>query len=415
MNLILISEIVLAFVAIMFVHELGHFIFAKKAGILVREFSLGLGPKLFTIKKGETYYSLRILPFGAYVKMAGEDPEINDFNPGQKVGVKTNSKGEVTDIYIDTTMEKEIKVDQIDLERELYIKGIDEKENIVTYPISSEAFLHHDGKKTQIAPWDRQFGSKSIIDRFMTIIAGPLFNILFTLIVIFSIAMMVGVPTDQIMITNIVEDSPAELAGLQEGDIILGVNDIIFDSSEDIVKMIQKSPGVEINLLIERDGKQLVKQITPKADENGIGKIGVGLSPVQKKATIIEAASSAVKQTTGLAVVTIESFRMLFTGNVGIDDIAGPVGIIEVTSAYAKKGLLTLMNWTAVLSLYIGIFNLIPIPALDGSRLLFLSIEALRGKPIDPQKESMVHLIGFAFLMLIMILVTINDVSKLFS
>lgn len=418
LNIVLVIEIIFVFAGLMFIHELGHFIFAKRAGILVREFSLGLGPKLFSFKKGETQYSVRILPFGAYVRMAGEDPEITDIKTGRTVGLKFNNAGLVSDIYLDkSTSDKKIKIDDFDFEHDLFVKGTVDEESQVVYKLSRETILHSDDKKRiQIAPWDRQFGSKTIKQKFATVLAGPVFNLILALVLFFTVALMLGAPANSVMINAVNSDSPAEVAGLQKGDIILGLDDISYETNEKLLVAIQDSPGSEINLRIERDGSILYVPVTPKeVEETGKGLIGIGVEYVWEDITVTQAVAAAFNRTVELTVMIFSGFGQIITGNVGLDDVAGPVGIMQITSKAAKEGLAILIDWAAILSLYLGIFNLLPIPALDGSRLLFLSIEGVRGKPIDPKRESMVHLIGFAFLMLLMVVVTINDVSRFFN
>lgn len=419
LNLLLIIEIILVFAGLMFIHELGHFIFAKKAGILVREFSLGLGPKLFSIRKGETQYSLRILPFGAYVRMAGEDPEISDVKTGITAGLKFNGNGLVSEIYLgkNITADKKVKIDDFDLERDLYLKGTLEDETQVFYKLSRDALIYSEDKKiTQIAPLDRQFSSKTIGQRFSTVLAGPVFNIIMAVILFFVVALMLGTPASSVLINAVSSDSPAEVAGLQKGDIILGIDDITFETNEQLLLAIQNSPGEEINLRIDRNGDIFHTPVIPKADEGtGKGLIGVEVGYVWEEITLSQAVSSAFNRTAELTTLIFKGFGQLISGDVKLDDVAGPVGIMQITGKAAKEGIAFLIDWAGILSLYLGIFNLLPIPALDGSRLLFLSIEGVRGKPIDPKRESMVHLVGFAFLMLLMVIVTINDVSRFFN
>lgn len=419
LNIILIIEIVLVFAGLMFIHELGHFIFAKRAGILVREFSLGLGPKLFSIRKGETQYSLRILPFGAYVRMAGEDPEITDVKTGITVGLKFNANGLVSDIYLGKsgTFDKKIKIDDFDLEQDLYLKGTLEDETEVYYKLSRDALIHAEDKKiTQVAPLDRQFGSKTIRQRFATVLAGPIFNIIMAVILFFAVALMLGTPASSVLINTVSSNSPAEAAGLQKGDIILGLDDIVYETNEQLLLAIQNSPGKEINLRIDRNGEIIYTPVIPKQDEGtGRGLIGIEVGYVWEEITISQAVSSAFNRTADLTTLIFKGFGQMISGDVKLDDVAGPVGIMQITGKAAKEGIAFLIDWAGILSLYLGIFNLLPIPALDGSRLMFLSIEGVRGKPIDPKRESMVHFVGFAFLMLLMVVVTINDVSRFFN
>lgn len=415
LNLVLVLEVIIVFAGIMFIHELGHFIFAKKAGIFVREFSLGLGPKLFSFKKGETQYSLRILPFGAYVRMAGEDPEVTDVQTGQSVGLGFSKDGKVTDIYLDNKS-NDFKIEDYDFEHKLYIKVTNQDGQEETFKLSRETIIHYDKKKkVQIAPWDRQFGSKSVLARFKSVLAGPVFNIILAIILFMIIALMIGVPGSDFTVGEVLPGSSAEQADLRSGDVVLGVDDLTYQSYTDILKTINNSANKEITLRVEREGSIEYVPITPLPDENGYGKLGIKAIPNYKDASLLEAISSSFKKTVDLTVLILDGFGKLITGNFKMDDLAGPVGIVGITKDYAKQGLINLLDWTGILSLYLGIFNLLPIPALDGSRLMFLTIEGIRRKPIDPRRESLVHFIGFAVLMLLMIVVTINDISRFFK
>src|SRR5690606_9815504 len=177
-------ETVLAFIiifgALVFFHELGHFLFAKRAGILVREFAIGMGPKILGIRKGETIYTVRLLPIGGYVQMAGEDLDRIELQAGHRIGVLLNKEGKAQKVilnqkavYPDILL---LEVEEADLDKELYIKGYDEEEQFVRIEVARDATIEENGKDTVLAPYDRQFGSKSIGHRFMTIFAGPLFN-----------------------------------------------------------------------------------------------------------------------------------------------------------------------------------------------------------------------------------------------
>lgn len=418
LNLVLVIEIVLVFGLLMFIHELGHFIFAKRAGIFVREFSLGLGPKIFSVKKNETQYSLRILPFAAYVRMAGEDPELLDISTGQIIGFNLNAKKEVQDIFQQKEKaDNSFKVEEIDLEHKLFIKGSDEEENIIYYPIARDTVIHYENnKQVQIAPWDRQFGSKSVRAKFAAVLAGPVFNIILAIILFFALSMMTGIPTNKIIVQEITENSPAEEAGLIQDDTVLGIEGMEFKTFEELIMKIQTSPGENLKFIVDRNGERMIVPITPKKDEGQeTALIGVKFEGIYRDATFSESASNSLNKTAQMTAVIFQGFKMILSGHVGMDDVVGPVGIIQVTSDFAQRGIADLTWWGAVLSLYLGIFNLLPIPALDGSRLLFLTLEGIRGKPVDPQKESMVHLVGFAFLMLLMIVVTFNDISRLFQ
>jgi regulator of sigma E protease len=172
---------IVIFGALVFFHELGHLIFAKRAGILCREFAIGFGPKVFSFKKNETVYTIRLLPLGGFVRMAGEDPEMVELKAGHRIGLLFDQDEKASKIVLNNKDRypniRVIEVETADLERELIIKGYeDDEEELKTFPISRNAVIVEDGTESLIAPWDRQFGSKSLPKRAMAIFAGPLFN-----------------------------------------------------------------------------------------------------------------------------------------------------------------------------------------------------------------------------------------------
>ncbi len=169
-----------------------------------------------------------------------------------------------------------------------------------------------------------------------------------------------------------------------------------------------------MNWIIQRNKEQLQKEVIPAA-KDGVGYVGIKITSDTRTPTVRETLEGTYKNTVNATGLILYGFKKMVFGEVKMDDLGGPVRIVEVTSEYAKYGFEYLIFWTALLSLNLGIFNLLPFPALDGSRLLFLLIEAVRGKPVDPNRESMVHLIGFAMLMLLMIAVTYNDILRLIS
>ncbi|MED3653384.1 RIP metalloprotease RseP [Heyndrickxia sporothermodurans] len=412
---------IIIFGALVFFHEAGHFYFAKRAGILVREFAIGFGPKVLSFRKNETLYTIRLLPIGGYVRMAGEDQEMSDLKAGQRVGLLFNEKEEVNKIVVNGKSRfadiRTIEVEESDLDHKLIIKGYeegDEDETLKTFSITKDAVIVEDRVETQIAPWDRQFGSKSLGHRAMTIFAGPMMNFVLAIVIFTILAIIQGVPVNDPVLGKLTPDGAAKQAGLHEGDTIISIDGSEISSWEDIVEVIQKHPGEELMFTIERNNQTKDIAVTPKAEKEGnqeIGRIGVN-NPVQKSP--LKVATYGVEQTYQW---TIEIFRMLgklVTGQFSIDMLSGPVGIYKSTEVVAKSGIIFLMKWAALLSINLGIMNLLPIPALDGGRLLFFGIEALRGKPIDRQKEGMVHFIGFMLLMLLMIIVTWNDIQRFF-
>lgn len=406
-------QIVLLFFVLVTIHEWGHFYFAKRAGILVREFAIGFGPKLISFKKGETRYTLRLLPIGGFVRMAGEDPEIIQINPGQRIAVALN-KDEVTHIYLNDFDQRinsvEGVVEEIDLERRLLVK-LDVDGEMKQYRVHPQAMMVSKDKETQIAPWDRQFGSKTVGQRALSIFAGPMMNFILAFVLFVSVVFMAGVP-DKVKIQGVVPGSPAEKAGLQANDIIINVNNEQIGADRNkLTTLIKQSVNQPMLWIIERNKEQLRKEVTP--EDKGGGLVGVTLMSETRKATVGEAFSNGGHSFTSATMSILDSFGKLVTLQFKMDDLGGPVRIVEFTSEQASAGFAQYTFWTGLMSLYLGLFNLLPFPALDGSRLVFLGFEALRGKPVDPSRESIVHFVGFAMLMLLMIAVTYNDILRL--
>ncbi|WP_282941864.1 RIP metalloprotease RseP [Paenibacillus sp. RC67] len=406
-------QIVLLFFVLVTIHEWGHFYFAKRAGILVREFAIGFGPKLLSFKKGETRYTLRLLPIGGFVRMAGEDPEIVQINPGQRLALALNGN-EVTHIYLNDFDDRSDSVvgivEDIDLERRLFIK-LDMDGEIKQFSVHPQAMMVSKDKETQIAPWDRQFGSKTVGQRAMSIFAGPLMNFILALVLFITVAFMAGVP-DKVKIQSTVAGSPAEKAGLVANDIIISVNNEPIGSDRNkLTSLIKQSVNKQMIWIIERNKEQIRKEVTP--EDKGGGLVGVSLISENRKASFTDAVSNGWSSLSAATVSILDSFGKLVTLQVKMDDLGGPVRIVEFTSEQASAGLPQYTFWAAIMSLYLGMFNLLPFPALDGSRLVFLGFEALRGKPVDPGRESIVHFVGFAMLMLLMIAVTYNDILRL--
>lgn len=408
-------KVILLFFVLVTIHEWGHFYFAKRAGILVREFAIGFGPKIFSYKKGETRYTLRILPIGGFVRMAGEDPEIVQVNPGQTVAIKLNKQNDVTSLYLDQLDRRSNVimgvVEQIDLERALRI-SLDVDGEKVTYPIDPQAMMVTKGTETQIAPYDRQFGSKSVGKRALAIVMGPVMNFILAIVLFFIVVIMSGVFTN-VKLDSVLAGKAGEKAGLHKGDVIISIDkQPIGDDREKMVTAIQSSAGKPMTWVIDRAGNPLTLQVTPEM-EDGSGKLGVVISGDRRSATLGEVFTGTYDSVVGTTIGIVTGLQKLVMLQFKLDDLGGPVRTAQVSAQFARMGLSSLIAWAATLSLYLGIFNLLPIPALDGSRLLFMGLEALRGKPIDPNRESMVHFVGFALLMLLMVAVTYNDILRL--
>ncbi|WP_409305962.1 RIP metalloprotease RseP [Peribacillus sp. SCS-155] len=411
---------IIIFGALVFFHELGHLYFAKRAGILCREFAIGMGPKVFTFKRNETVYTIRLLPIGGYVRMAGEDADSVEIKPGHRVGLLFNSEGLVSKIILNNKDKysdiRIVEVEHADLEHKLVITGFEEGEDeaVKSFSVHEKAVIVEDGTENQIAPYNRQFVSKSLGHRAITIFAGPMMNFILAFIIFLIIGLFQGVVVDEARLGQLTKDGAAIAAGLKKGDVVQSIDGNEVSSWMDVQESIQQNPAKEIEFVVERDGKTLAIPVTPKEVEregNKIGIIGV-YAPVEKSP--IKAISYGFTETYNWTKQIFVMLGQLVTGQFSIDALSGPVGIYKSTEEVAKNGFFTLMKWAAVLSINLGIMNLLPIPALDGGRLLFFAVEALRGKPIDRQKEGLVHFIGFALLMLLMIVVTWNDIQRFF-
>ncbi|WP_110929707.1 RIP metalloprotease RseP [Bacillus massiliglaciei] len=414
-----IIAFIIIFGALVFFHELGHLFFAKRAGILCREFAIGFGPKVFTYKKKETLYTIRLLPLGGYVRMAGEDAESAEIKPGYRVGLLMDEEETVQKIIINNKDKypdiRLVEVESIDLDHKLLLTGYEEgQEELKTFKISHEAIMVEDGTENQIAPYDRQFASKSLGHRTMTIFAGPMMNFILAFVIFVLIGLFQGVAVDEPRVGELTKDGTAAEAGLKSGDMIQSIDGTEVASWQDVQQTIQKNPGNEIDFIVERDGKTMTIPVVPEeVDRDGekIGIIGV-YAPIEKAP--LKALEYGATETYFWTKQIFVILGQIVTGGFSVDMLSGPVGIYKSTEEVAKQGLFTLMRWAGLLSINLGIMNLLPLPALDGGRLLFFAVELLRGKPIDRQKEGIVHFIGFALLMLLMIVVTWNDIQRFF-
>lgn len=409
---------IIIFGALVFFHELGHFLFAKRAGIMVREFAIGMGPKIFGMTKGETIYTLRLLPIGGYVRMAGEDLDSVELKPGYRVGLILNNDNVVEKVILNQSTQYPnilfMEVERADLERELWIEGYDEEEQLMRFNVSKQAIVVENGKETLIAPYDRQFDSKTVGQRAMTIFAGPFFNFILAFGIFLLLGLLQGIPSDDPIIVGVANDSPAQTAGLQPEDKVKTIDGKEISTWLDLSTVIQDSPGEELAMTVEREGQEIALNVTPRTIEDESGKYGqLGIERKMEKEPL-QAIQYGAEQTYNYSLLIFKLVGKLVTGQFSIDALSGPVGIYKATETVAQHGVYNLMHWAAVLSINLGIMNLIPLPALDGGRLLFFAFEAVRGKPVDRQKEGMVHFVGIVLLMILMVVVTWNDIQRFF-
>jgi regulator of sigma E protease len=331
------------------IHELGHFIFAKKVGIYVYEFALGMGPRIFSKKRknDETIYSIRLIPIGGFVQLAGES---------------------------------------VDVDRDI--------------------------------PANMNLQSKKWGERFITIIAGVMFNFILAIVLLFIIGLFYGVPNNKPLVHDVYKNYPAYLSGIQKGDIILKVNDVKVSNWDDILVRLELSDKTKpITLEVKHPNDttdvyniELKKEIV---NDQETYRLGILISD-EKSYGVINAIRYAGQKIVSLFKIMFIVISNLITGRLGLDKVSGPIGIYKVVGTEAKAGFDSLIYLVAFLSVNIGFINLIPFPAFDGGRLLFLIIEKIKGSPVNSKVENTIHSVGFALLMILMVYITFNDLLKLF-
>lgn len=269
---------------------------------------------------------------------------------------------------------------------------------------------------------ERAFNKKNVWARISVVAAGPIFN--FIMAFVFSVFLIANVGVDKPILTDVIEGYAAEAAGLKAGDTIVALGDDKIHFYREISVYANMHVGEPVKLTYERDGKEYSTVLTPKYDEES-GRYLYGFISTSQREEVgfIDTIRYGFYETAYYIDVTIESVKMLFSGVVGVNDLSGPVGIVQnmgdvyeesvETSGY-YMAFLNMLSWTIMLSANLGVMNLLPIPALDGGRLVFLILEAIRGKAIDPEKEGFVHMVGIILLFGLMFVVMFNDIRKLF-
>lgn len=410
---------------LVFVHEWGHLIFAKRAGMLAREFAIGFGPKVFSFTRNETLYTIRLIPAGGYVRVAGEDPEIIELKPGHHIGIEFNENNKIDKIIVNNKDKhphaRVIEVERVDLDHELIIEGyeLDDEDTKLTFQVDEKAFFIMDERETQIAPYNRQFASKSPGQRAMQLFAGPMMNFLLAIFIFIILGIVQGTQVEEARMGEIIEDSPADEAGFVTGDEVVRIDDTPISTWEEFTSIIRENPSTELQMTVLRDSQEEQIVVIPNEVEsvNEVGEpiqIGqLGVYPAYEK-SVIGTITNGFERTFDTTKLILTNLMMLVTGQVSIELLSGPVGIYDATDQIVQTGFWNFLLWTAMLSVNLGVINLVPLPALDGGRLLFVGIELLRGKPVPPEKEGLFHFVGFVFLMLLMLVVTWNDIQRLF-
>jgi regulator of sigma E protease len=334
-------------------HEFGHFLLAKLSGVGVLTFSVGFGPKLWVKKKGETEYALSAFPLGGYVKMVGEDPE------------------------------EEVKA--VDLER--------------------------------------SFAHKSLLKRTAIVAAGPGFNLLLAVFLLMIVFLFYGVPVLSNLIGAVEPESPAAQAGLQKGDRIVAVDGQAVTAWDDLSSKIKQSAGRSLDLRVQRSGEELAMTVQPRKREvkNIFGElkedwmIGIGSQVSIEKGDPGLAISKAFVQTYEYSKLTLIGLYKMITREVSPRNLGGPILIAQMAGQQAQEGIGSFLAFLAVLSINLGVLNLLPVPVLDGGHLFFFAIEAIIGRPVSIKYREKAQQVGIFLLLLLMIFAFANDIFRLFE
>jgi regulator of sigma E protease len=334
-------------------HEFGHFLLAKLSGVGVLTFSIGFGPKLWVIKKGETEYALSAFPLGGYVKMVGEDPD----------------------------------------------------------------------EEVQQAEIEKSFAHKSLLKRIAIVVAGPGFNLLLAVFLFMVVFTFYGVPVMSTQVSGVEKGSPAERAGIAKGDRIVAIDGNPVKEWEELSKTIKGSGGKALNFQIRRgeETKSITVQPTQKEGRNIFGErkddwiIGIGSQVSIEKGNPGLAVVKAVYQTYDYAKLTLMAFYKMLLGDVSPRNIGGPILIAQMAGQQAQEGLGSFLAFLAVLSINLGVLNLLPVPVLDGGHLLFFLVEAVIRKPVAVKYREVAQQVGICLLALLMVYAFYNDIVRFFE
>jgi regulator of sigma E protease len=334
-------------------HEFGHFLFAKLSGVGVLTFSVGFGPKLWVKKKGETEYALSAFPLGGYVKMVGEDPE------------------------------EEVKA----------------------------------------ADLERSFAHKSLLKRTAIVAAGPGFNLLLAVFLLMLVFLFYGVPVLSNLVGAVEPESPAAQAGIQKGDRIVAVDGQAVNAWEDLSGAIKQSAGEPLALRVQRSGQEVTMTVQPRKKEvkNIFGElkedwmIGIGSQVSIEKGDPGLAIGKAFVQTYEYSKLTLIGLYKMITREVSPRNLGGPILIAQMAGQQAQEGIGSFLAFLAVLSINLGVLNLLPVPVLDGGHLFFFAVEAIIGRPVSLKYREKAQQVGIFLLLLLMIFAFANDIFRLFE
>ncbi|MDU4454838.1 MAG: RIP metalloprotease RseP [Streptococcus mitis] len=414
-----ILTFILVFGIIVVVHEFGHFYFAKKSGILVREFAIGMGPKIFAhIGKDGTAYTIRILPLGGYVRMAGWGDDTTEIKTGTPVSLTLTDDGKVKRINLSGKKLDQtalpMQVTQFDFEDKLFIKGLVLEEE-KTFAVDHDAtVVEADGTEVRIAPLDVQYQNATIWGKLITNFAGPMNNFILGVVVFWILIFMQGgvrdVDTNQF---HIMPQGALAKVGVPETAQITKIGSHEVSNWESLIQAVESetkdktAPTLDVTISEKGSDKQVT--VTPEESQ---GRYLLGVQPGIKSDFVsmfvggfTTAADSALRILSALK-------NLIFQPD--LNKLGGPVAIFKASSDAAKNGIENVLYFLAIISINIGIFNLIPIPALDGGKIVLNILEVIRRKPLKQEIETYVTLAGVVIMVVLMIAVTWNDIMRLF-
>ncbi len=420
------------FSAIILFHELGHFLLAKKNGIVVTEFALGMGPKLLGFERGGTVYALKLLPFGGSCAMLGEDgadDEEGAFNTKSPLArISVVAAGPIFNFILafvagiiilsvvgydpavvmeveDGTPAAEAGLQPGDVITEFQGENIDIARDLILQ-MNLEGIAPEEEIQMSYERGGEEYDISFMPATYNKYMLG------FT-------GLQDG---DKIQITGIVAGYPMSNSHIKDGDYLVAINGREFESFEDWNNHMTENPltGETVTVTYERDGLIYEEEMTPKEATGTV--IGFSYNTGRTKTTPLQIIKYGFIEVKYWIKLTLKSISMLFTGEVGVQDLSGPVGVVDAIgdtyNEVKSEGILmitmNMLNMAILLSANLGVMNLLPLPALDGGRLVFLIIEAVRGKPIDREKEGMVHFAGLMLLMALMVFVLFQDITRLF-
>ena len=414
-----ILTFILVFGIIVVVHEFGHFYFAKKSGILVREFAIGMGPKIFAhIGKDGTAYTIRILPLGGYVRMAGWGDDTTEIKTGTPVSLTLAEDGKVKRINLSGKKLDQtalpMQVTQFDFEDKLFIRGLVLEEE-KTFAVDHDAtVVEADGTEVRIAPLDVQYQNATIWGKLITNFAGPMNNFILGVVVFWILIFMQGgvrdVDTNQF---HVMPQGALAKVGVPETAQITKIGSHEVSNWESLIQAVESetkdktAPTLDVTISEKGSDKQVT--VTPEESQ---GRYLLGVQPGIKSDFVsmfvggfTTAADSALRILSALK-------NLIFQPD--LNKLGGPVAIFKASSDAAKNGIENVLYFLAMISINIGIFNLIPIPALDGGKIVLNILEAIRRKPLKQEIETYVTLAGVVIMVVLMIAVTWNDIMRLF-